>query len=133
MFMDSSGHRANILGKAWDVIGDRRLQGPDRQEDVDRPVRRQVRLDLDRAQADAQADPEADPAARHRDRRRAQGRPPDRPPSRSPPTATPEPTPVLELAPTAEPTPPLGADDLLPGDEPRHRTDRRPDAVQPSR
>jgi uncharacterized protein YkwD len=29
MFMDSSGHRKNILGKAWDVIGVGAYQGPD--------------------------------------------------------------------------------------------------------
>ncbi len=29
MFMDSSGHRKNILGKAWDVIGIGAYQGPD--------------------------------------------------------------------------------------------------------
>ena len=28
MFMDSSGHRANILGKAWDVIGIGAYKGP---------------------------------------------------------------------------------------------------------
>ena len=50
----------------------RRLQGPDRQEDVDRPVRRQVRLD--RAQADRQADAQADHEADRRSRPPAQGR-----------------------------------------------------------
>ena len=29
MFMDSSGHRANILGKSWDVIGVGSYKGPD--------------------------------------------------------------------------------------------------------
>jgi uncharacterized protein YkwD len=29
MFMDSSGHRANILGRAWDVIGVGAYKGPD--------------------------------------------------------------------------------------------------------
>ena len=61
MFMDSAGHRANILGSAWDVIGDRRLQGLDRQEDVDRPLRGQVRDDHDRdAETDRQAHGQAD-------------------------------------------------------------------------
>ena len=46
---------------------DRRLQGPDRQEDVDRPVRRQVRLD--RPEGDPPADRQAEAQA---------GRPPDR-------------------------------------------------------
>ena len=81
MFMDSSGHRANILGKTWDVDRHRRLQGPDRQEDVDRPVRRQVR---------------------HRPR-------PSRPPSRRPsrhakPTAKPTTRPRATARPTPRPT-----------------------------
>ena len=68
MFMDSSGHRRNILNKAWDVIGVGCLPGPRRQEDVDRPVRRQVRR-RDRPQADAQADPQADRQAETEARR----------------------------------------------------------------
>ena len=60
-FLDSPGHKANIMGNAWDAIGVGAYKGPDRQEDVDRPVRRQVRRHGPRAhsQADAEADPEA--------------------------------------------------------------------------
>ena len=43
MFMDSSGHRSNILGERWDVIGVGAYTGAGRQEDVDGGVCRQVR------------------------------------------------------------------------------------------
>ena len=109
MFMGSSGHRANILGKAWDVDRHRRLQGPDRQEDVDRPVRRQVRHHLDRAQADRQADRQAEADGRPRGRplgRRRRPRPTPKPAkadARSRPRPRRRPTP----APTPSRRPPI--------------------------
>ena len=91
-FMDSPGHRANILGKAWDVDRDRRLQGRRRQEDVDRPLRRPLRHDRD-AEADPEADAEADPQAdaeadprRPTARADAEAPPPSRRPTPTPPT-----------------------------------------------
>ena len=78
---------------------DRRLQGPGRQEDVDRPVRRQVRLDVDGAQADRRSrPPKPRPTGRRPRRRRA------RPRSRRP---TPKPTPTARRrrAPSPSPAP----------------------------
>ena len=52
-FMNSSGHRANIMGKAWDVVAVGRLPGHRRHVHVDGPVRRTS------AARHARADPEA--------------------------------------------------------------------------
>ena len=77
-FMDSSRPPGEHPRQGLGRHRDRRLQGPGRQEDVDGPVRRQVRLDVDRAQADAEADAQADRAT-------PKPTPPSRPRSRSPP------------------------------------------------
>ena len=79
-FMDSPGHRREHHGQDLGRHRHRRLQGPDRQEDVDGPVRRQVRLD--RPEADAQAHAQAD-----------RRRPTPRPTPKPAPKATPRPTP----------------------------------------
>ena len=80
-----------------------------------------MRLDLDRTQADGQAyapaDPPRDPAA-------------DDAPQGDP--ATDSKAPAIELAPTAEPTPPLDQDDLLSGDEPVTQPTDDPEVVQPT-
>ena len=80
MFMASASHRQNILGHRLGPHRDRRLQGRQRQEDVDRPLRGPLRRDGVQAEAEAGVeaaddrhdplDPPADPAP---DRR------PDRP------------------------------------------------------
>ena len=65
-FMNSSGHRENIMGKAWDVVAVGAYKTHRRQVPVDGPVRGRVRLGPRRdaeadPEADAEADPEADP------------------------------------------------------------------------
>ena len=72
----------------------RRLQGPDRQEDVDGPVRRQVRLD--RPEADAQA---------HDPGRRPTPRPTPKPAPKATPRPTPKPAPAATPQLTPAPTP----------------------------
>jgi len=131
MFMDSSGHRANIMGRAWDVIGVGAYKGPTGKK-------MWTVLFADKCGATSTAPkPTAKPTPRptHRatprptTRPKATPRPTAKP---KPATATPEPTPVLELAPTAEPTPPLDPDDLLPGDEPVTEPTDEPEVVQPT-
>ena len=78
-FMKSEGHRANIMGKAWDVVAVGAYKRPGRQVHVDGAVRRRVQLE-----------------ARTRRRSRPQSRPRSRRPgpsatrrrSRIPPTPT---------------------------------------------
>ena len=55
LFMDSRRPPREHHGQGLGRHRHRRLQGPDRQEDVDRPVRRQVRLDGPEADAQAHA------------------------------------------------------------------------------
>ena len=84
MFMDSSGHRKNILGRAWDVIGVGAYQGPGDKKmwtvlfadkcgangpQADRQAHAQADRQAQAREADAQAeagsagDPQADPEA----------------------------------------------------------------------
>ena len=88
MFMDSSGHRANILGKSWDVIGVGAYKGSDGKKMwtvlfADKCGARdpEAHPQAD-AEADAQADRQADAEADRRSRRPS--RSPDRPRSRRP-------------------------------------------------
>ena len=118
---------------------DRRLQGPDRQEDVDRPVRRQVRLD--RPEGDPQADRQAEAQA-------ATARPTARPTERRRPRPTPrrrrsrrrrhagaERHPARR--PDFEPTPPIGDGTSCPATirararptAPNRPTSRRPTTI----
>jgi uncharacterized protein YkwD len=110
MFMNSSGHRANILGKAWDVIGIGAYKGPTGKK-------MWTVLFADKCGTTTTA---PKPTSRPKATARPATRPKATPrPTPKPVKATPAPTPVLELGPTAEPTPPISGDDLLPGDEPQ--------------
>ena len=129
MFMNSSGHRANIMGKTWDRIGIGAYQGdtekrmftvlfvavvrgrscPDAQADAQAHPETDTRP---HAQADPDADPDADARRRRRSRpsrRRRRSRPRRRRSRRrhGRPRATPRPTPrpTPEPAATPEPTP----------------------------
>ena len=118
MFMGSSGHRANILGKTWDVIGIGAYKGPTGKKmwtvlfadkcgstapkPTAKPTPRPTRK------------PTAKPTARPKPAPRATARP-----TAKPVKATPEPTPEPTPAPTPEPTAPIASDDLIPAsDEP---------------
>ena len=92
MFMGSAGHRSNIMGRTWDVIGIGAYQGDDRASGCSRSSSPTVRR---HGHPDTQADAEATPSRRqHRrhsrrpprrhSRRRRRSRPPGRPPSRLP-------------------------------------------------
>jgi uncharacterized protein YkwD len=113
MFMGSSGHRANILGKAWDVIGIGAYKGPTGKK-------MWTVLFADKCGTTSTA---PKPTAKPTSRPKATARPTTRPkatprPTPKPAKATPKPTPALELGPTPEPTPPIAADDLIPSDDP---------------
>jgi uncharacterized protein YkwD len=127
MFMNSAGHRANILGRAWDVIGVGAYKGPTGKK-------MWTVLFADKCGATSTA---PKPTAKPTSRPKATPRPTTRPkatprPTPKPVKATPAPTPVLELAPTAEPTPPLDGDDLLPSDDPGTQPSDEPDVSQPT-
>jgi uncharacterized protein YkwD len=131
MFMDSAGHRANIMGKAWDVIGVGAYKGPTGKK-------MWTVLFADKCGGSTAPKPTAKPTPRPT--HRATPRPTTRPKATARPTAKPKPaktaapesTPTLDLAPTAEPTPPLDEDDLLPGDEPGTEPTDDPEVVQPT-
>ena len=126
MFMNSSGHRANILGRAWDVIGIGAYKGPTGKK-------MWTVLFADKCGTTATA-----PKPTARPKPRATPRPTTRPKATARPTAkpvkvaTPTPTPTLDLGPTPEPTPPIDGDDILPGDEPVAEPTDAPDVVQPT-
>ena len=130
MFMDSAGHRANIMGRAWDVIGVGAYKGPTGKK-------MWTVLFADKCGATSTAPkPTAKPTPRptHRATPRPTTRPKatPRPTAKPKPakTATPETTPALELAPTAEPTPPLDPY-YLPSDEPVTEPTDEPEVDQP--
>jgi uncharacterized protein YkwD len=124
MFMNSSGHRANILGRAWDVIGIGAYKGPTGKK-------MWTVLFADKCGTTSTA-----PKPTAKPKPRATPRPTSRPkatpkPVKSTPKPTPAPTPV-DLGPTPEPTPPIGDDDLLPGDDPGTEPSDEPEIVQPT-
>ena len=129
MFMDSSGHRANIMGRAWDVIGVGAYKGPTGKK-------MWTVLFADKCGATSTA-PKPTPRPTAKPKPRTTPRPTTRPKATPRPTpkpaktATPETTPAIELAPTTEPTPPLDPWDL-PGDEPVTEPTDEPGVVQPT-
>jgi uncharacterized protein YkwD len=122
MFMNSAGHRANILGRAWDVIGVGAYKGPTGKK-------MWTVLFADKCGTTSTAPkPTAKPTPKptHRATPRPTTRPKATPrPTPKPVKATPEPTPV-DLAPIAEPTPSLDPYGL-----PAEPTDE-PDVSQPT-
>ena len=94
MFMDSSGHRKNVLGKAWDAIGVGAYKGPDGKK-------MWTVLFADRAGcggSSATPKPTAKPTAKPK----ATAKPTPRPTPR--PTPTPTPTPIPTPVDRSEPT-----------------------------
>jgi uncharacterized protein YkwD len=90
-FMESSGHRANILGKAWDVIGIGAYKGPDGKK-------MWTVLFADKCGTTA-------PKPTPRPTPRSTPRPTARPTSKPQVVATPRPTPKPTPRPTPKPTP----------------------------
>jgi uncharacterized protein YkwD len=111
MFMDSAGHRANILGRAWDVIGIGAYKGPTGKK-------MWTVLFADKCGATSTA-PKATPKPTKRPttRPKATPRPTPKPARAATATPAPTPTPTVELAPP-DATPPLLEDDLIPSDQP---------------
>ena len=105
MFMDSSGHRRNILGKAWDVIGVGAYQGPDGKK-------MWTVLFADKcggAAATPRPTPKPTPRPTAKPKPKpvvkATPRPTAKPTPRPAPKATPKPTPKPTPSPTPSPTP----------------------------
>jgi uncharacterized protein YkwD len=100
MFMDSSGHRANILGKAWDVIGVGAYKGSDGKK-----MWTVVFVDKCGGTT-SKPKPASKPTPRPTPRPTPKPRPA--------PKATPKPTPAPTPTPTPEPTPtPLATSPLI--------------------
>ena len=110
-FMNSPGHRANILGKAWDVIGIGAYKGPTGKK-------MWTVLFADKCGGTSTA-PKPTPKPTPKPRPRATPRPTPRPAvARATPRPTPQPTPVVTPEPTPFPeaTDPIPTDDLTPAD-----------------
>ncbi len=96
MFMESSGHRKNILGRAWDVIGVGAYQGPDNKK-------MWTVLFADKCGSTApKATPKPTPKPTAKPRPTAKPTPK---PVRATPKPTPEPTPKPTPTPTPTPSP----------------------------
>lgn len=107
LFMDSSGHRANILGKSWDVIGIGAYKGSDGKK-------MWTVLFADRC-GTTSTTPKPKPSVKPKPKppptvARATPRPTPKPTPR--PTPKPTPTPTPEPTPTPIPTSPIGPNDL---------------------
>jgi uncharacterized protein YkwD len=124
MFMDSAGHRANILGKTWDVIGVGSYKGADGKK-------MWTVLFADRCGSTAaatpkptpRATPKPQPAVRPLATPKPTPKPTPRPTPKPTPTPTPEPTPAPIPTPTPtleplDPTPDPGASTLPPASAP---------------
>ena len=116
MFMDSSGHRKNILGKAWDVVGVGAYKGADGKK-------MWTVLFADRCGSSAKATPKPKampkpkPRATARPAARATPRPTPKPTPRPTPRPTPTPTPTPSPTPTPVPTSPVDGLDRPPADD----------------
>ncbi len=108
-FMDSAGHRANIMGKTWDVIGIGAYKGPTGKK-------MWTVLFADKCGSTATPKPTAKPTPK---------------PARATPRPTPKPAPKATARPTARPT---ARADPGPGGRGHAATHRRRDArAQPGR
>jgi uncharacterized protein YkwD len=110
-FMNSAGHRANIMGKTWDVIGIGAYKGPTGKK-------MWTVLFADKCGSTTKPTPKPTPKPTAKPRPRITPKPTPRPTPRR--TAAPaQPTPALAPEPTpfVEATPPLDGNDLLPPDE----------------
>ncbi len=114
MFMGSSGHRANILGRAWDVIGIGAYKGPTGKKmwTVIFADKCATTSTAPKPTAKPTPRPTKKPVVRATPRpAKATPRPTPRPAK-----ATPKPTPTATPEPTPEATAPLGGEDLIPSD-----------------
>ena len=109
MFMDSAGHRANILGKSWDVMGVGSYKGSDGKK-----VWTVLFADKCGSTATATSKPTVKPKPQATAKPRATPKPTPRPTPKPKPTPAPTPTPTP--APTRDPADPTPdpADQVLP-------------------
>ena len=111
MFMDSSGHRRNILGRRWEAIGVGAYKGPDGKK-------MWTVLFADRCGSTARTSPKSSAKSTPKPQARATPRPTSRATPRPTPRPTPKPTPKPTPAPTPSavpratpsPTPPIDDD-----------------------
>ena len=117
MFMGSPGHRANILGKTWDVVGIGAYKGS-----TGKKMWTVLFADKCGSTAPkATPRPTAKPKPKPRPTARATPRPTPRPTPRKTPkprAATPAPSLTPLDIPIFEPTPPINDGSLVPGDDP---------------
>lgn len=121
-FMRSAGHRANILGKAWDVIGIGAYQGAGGKKMwtvlfADRCGGASTVKPKPKPAATAKPKPKPRATARPKPAAQATPRPAPKPTPRPTPGPTPKPTPAPTPTPTPSPTPfvPIEPDDGSPG------------------
>jgi uncharacterized protein YkwD len=104
MFMDSSGHRKNILGRQWEAIGVGAYKGSDGKK-------MWTVLFADKCGSTARSTPKPVAKATPRPKPKATPRPTPKPTPRPTPKPTPKPTPTPSPTPiptpTPSPTPPL--------------------------
>jgi hypothetical protein len=101
MFMDSAGHRKNILGKAWDVIGVGAYHGPDGKKMWTVLFADKCGSTAPKPTPKPTAKPKPKPTAKATPRpQKATPRPTPRPTPKPTPKPTPTPTPTPEPTPT---------------------------------
>jgi uncharacterized protein YkwD len=123
-FMNSSGHRANIMGKTWDVVGIGAYKGPTGKKMW--TVLFADKCGSSGGGGGGGGDPDPTPKPKPKPRPRATPRPTPRPdratpkptqrPVRATPRPTPTPVPTPLPTPLPQPTPSLVTADLLPPD-----------------
>ncbi len=128
-FMDSAGHRANILGSGWDVIGVGAYKDSTGKKMWTVLFADKCGSTVPKPTPKPTAKPRPKPTARPTARPTPRPTPHKTPtPRETPkPAATPAPTPVVVTA-SLEPTPPIDHGDLVPADDP---TGRPPQALPP--
>ena len=126
MFMNSSGHRSNILGRAWDVIGIGAYKGPTGKK-------MWTVLFADKCGTTSTA-PKPTPKPTAKPKPKPTPRPTARPkatprPTPKPARATPEPTPTPTPEPTPNATVPIVPDPLNPGNAPQIEPSDEPQPI----
>jgi uncharacterized protein YkwD len=117
MFMDSSGHRHNILERRWETIGVGAYKGSDGKK-------MWTVLFADKCGSTAKATPKPAPRATPKPKPRATPKPTPKPSPK--PTPKPAPTPTPTPSPTpASPTPPIPPSAAQPAEEPAASSEAR--------
>ena len=124
MFMDSSGHRENILGKAWDTIGVGAYKGADGKKMY--TVLFANKCGTSKPSVSSKPKPKPKPKPRPKTTE-SKPRPTPKPRPKATPKPTPRPTPVLiDVTATARTEPSSDADATSPTPTPGAPTEARP-------